>query len=84
MTLETRPTGLRRALRTGAGFGMGTWQGLFEALTIGGPSRVISSIRAEERSQLPELAQELDTGRWVKRHDDATAVLVYPYTEGAW
>ncbi len=55
--------------------GLGDWAVLLDALDKQGPVDVIDQIRAAERAQLPELGHE-PNGRRVKRHDDATAVII--------
>jgi hypothetical protein len=59
---------------------LGGWHELFKLLTASGPAEVIRQVRAAERAQLEALSYE-PSGRMVKRHDDATAVLVQCLTE---
>jgi hypothetical protein len=74
--------GVRRAalLSDGASryverLGFGTWTDLLDLIVRLGPAELVRVVRAAELAQLPAAGQE-PNGRVVKRHDDATAVLI--------
>jgi hypothetical protein len=81
---DSRPmVGLRRAalLSDGASryverLGLGKWTELVDVLEQYGPADLIQRVRVAERAQLP-LESVDPVGRRIKRHDDATAVLIH-------
>lgn len=82
VTGTTPPDGVRLAALVTDGItryvdrlGLGSWRGLLHNLAAIGPEAVVAAIRTAERDQLPVVSTEPRTGRHLKRHDDATAVV---------
>jgi len=81
---DTRPLAeLRRAVLLSDGasryverLGLGKWTELVDVLERYGPADLIQRVRVAERAQLPPESVD-PVGRRIKRHDDATAVLIH-------